>query len=119
VEAAIGEEGGINSARYVLAWGMERKRLPAETVADITRSAILSVLPKARIARIEVNRQGLTFPAELGIAVIFRGKGFVRLSGKRLVEIERAIGDELFKNGDERFAYMRYLTAEEAKDLVA
>ncbi|HEY0106380.1 MAG TPA: hypothetical protein VGB91_09875 [Rhizomicrobium sp.] len=93
--------------------------LSAGEVSDITMSVLKTVLPKSRVARVEVNRDGLTFPAELGIAVIFNGRGSVHLTGKQLVEIDKGIMAELWKNGDERFPHIRYLTSEEAKDLVS
>ncbi len=98
---------------------MEPTVLSRDEVASITKLALRELLPKSKVERVEVNREGLTFPADLGIAVIFAGKGSVHLTGKQLVEIERRISSDIWKSGDERFPYLRFMTAQEAKSLVS
>ncbi|MEI9888633.1 MAG: hypothetical protein WDN08_19465 [Rhizomicrobium sp.] len=67
---------------------MKDVTLTSDEVAGITKAVLKELLPKSKISRVEVNREGLTFPADLGIAVIFAGKGFVRLTGKQLTDID-------------------------------
>lgn len=98
---------------------MESKTLTRDEVASIAKLVLKEILPKAKIERVEVNREGLTFPADLGIAVIFSGKGSVRLTGKQLTDIDMRMSSEISKRGDERFPYLRFMTAQEAKSLVS
>ncbi|MEI9991132.1 MAG: hypothetical protein WDM86_13935 [Rhizomicrobium sp.] len=93
--------------------------LSRSKIAEIVTTTVREVLPKAKIDRVEVNRKGLTFPSDLGIAIIFQGKGSIRLRGEKLSEVQARILSDLRKSGEERSPHLRFLTAEEAKDLAA
>ena len=98
---------------------MEHLILTPAEIADITKLAFKQVMPRSKIVRVEVNRTGLTLPADLGIAVILSGKGSVRLTGKQLQEIRNRIASDLSQKGEERFPYLRILTAQEARSLTS
>jgi len=90
-----------------------------QAVIDITRDAIKSVLPRTKVDRVEVG--GADFGSENGIniTVVLSKGSSVHLTGEQLSRIQQRVAGEFWKKGEERFPYLRYLTAQEAKHLAS
>ncbi|HEY4116096.1 MAG TPA: hypothetical protein VGM17_18710 [Rhizomicrobium sp.] len=98
---------------------MELTKVPDNEVVAIARAAVKSVLPRTKLDKIVLGGDDFGFDPGLRITIVLSKGSSVNLTGEQLSRIQQAISAELWKRGDERFPYLRYLTLLEAKQLAS
>jgi hypothetical protein len=92
--------------------------LTHKAVRDVAKHVLASLLPKVEIAKIDVRDYADASGEDaLEITIVIAKGKVVGLNGRELANILRDIQTTLSRQGDDRFPYLRYLTAYEAKQL--
>jgi hypothetical protein len=92
-------------------------RLTSSEIEDIVRAALKAVLPRTKIDRIKIGENDLGPDPGVRITVVFTAGDSVNLTGQQLVSVQQQVIDKMSEEDDDRFPYLRYLTAKEAKQL--
>lgn len=98
---------------------MDNKDLSADQIVAITRAALKSVLPRTKIDKIVIGGSDFGFDPGIRITVVVSAGSSVNLKGEQLTKIVQIVSGEMFRKGDNRFPYLRYLTAQEMKQLAS
>jgi hypothetical protein len=98
---------------------MQTKDLSAGEIVAITRAALKTVLPRTKIDKIVIGGSDSGFDPGVRITVVVSAGNSVNLKGEQLTKIVQIVSGEMFKKGDSRFPYFRYLTAQEMKQLAS
>ncbi|HXC56019.1 MAG TPA: hypothetical protein VNU97_12050 [Rhizomicrobium sp.] len=92
--------------------------LTHKAVHDVMRDVLKRVLPKTDVSKIEVQDYAdAAGESALEITIVLSKGNVVALNGNELAKVLEGIHSALSQQGDERFPYLRYLTAKEAKQL--
>ena len=94
--------------------------LTHKAVRDLTKHTLANALPKIEIGKIDVrDYTDASGEDALEITIILSKGKVVGLNGRDLMKVLGEIQTALSKQGDDRFPYLRYLTAHEAKQLAS
>jgi hypothetical protein len=94
--------------------------LTKKAIRDLLTEVLSRVLPKTEISKIDIRDYADTSGEDaLNITIVLTKGKVVGLSGRDLMKVLGEVQTALSQKGDDRFPYLRYLTAHEAKQLAS
>ncbi len=94
--------------------------LTHKAIREVTQEVLARVLPKIEIGRVDVRDYADGSDEEaLEITIVLAKGKTVGLNGRELAKVLGEVQTALSRQGDDRFPYLRYLTAHEVKQLAS